>query len=429
MHEEEPSRSAQSAQPRFSRPPRKRGTVRAVTPERAELARWLFECTGGRPVRELENAFPNSPGKGQWNELLNGRRLVSRDLLDSVITSLVPLGERQRMRRRGERLLAAAEAADRANSNSDAPAVFPRPASEPLPGAARSQAQPADLRMSRRRVLTALSFAGVAAGGGTWALWPKEARSGADSNKPPFELPSGKMRIDAVMPVPPAKPHQVVSDYWLFTEDRYLRVRISSTADAKYPVYEVLKPPTKLSEWGKTIGAVKGFQEGIDAVLHVPEEPNQYWVFSKDQYIRIELSPEDRYADKMISDPIPNSISDWAEAFKGFTSIDAVMPVPGSENKAWVFSGNNYVLIRLHGKGKAGGTTEVHQSISGGWEGSIGSQEGFSTGIDAAIPVPGEPKQYWVFSGKKYMKINVSMNDNYSDSVLRPPSTLRTEST
>ncbi|MGY3682248.1 caspase family protein [Streptomyces sp. TE33382] len=311
--------------------------------------------------------------------------------------------------------------------------------------AAPSQAQPAASRMSRRRALAALSFAGVAAGGGTlsWALWPKGAQSGADSNKstsadpgkstsadpgnPVFEVPSGKGKIDAVMqvPVPDDPQSDAPRDYWLFAGSDYLRVSISSTA--QYPVDRVLRGTTKLSSWGATIGQANHFPEGIDAVLRVPGESNQYWVFSKNQYICIEVSPEKPYNDELVSGPSP--ISDWSDAFRGFTSIDAVIPVPGNTNQVWVFSGKNYVLTELKDSGEAGGAARTYGAISAGWKGSIGSLEGFSTGIDAAIPLPDHPDQYWVFSGMQYVKIEILTDKDHTDSVLQDPSTLRTEPT
>ncbi|MER5358260.1 caspase family protein [Streptomyces sp. NPDC002785] len=332
----------------------------------------------------------------------------------------------------------------RAAAGGEGPAL-PHRALEPPLRAARSQAQPAALRMSRRRVLAALSFAGVAAGGGTlsWVLWPKGVQSRADSNKstsadpsnsasadpskPRFEVPSGKEKIDAVMqvPVPDGPQSYVPRDYWLFAGTDYLRVSISSTA--QYPVDWVLKGTTKLGSWGDTIGTVEGFREGIDAVLRVPGKSNHYWVFSKDQYICIKVSAEGGYKDNLVSGP--NAISDWGDAFYRFTSIDSVIPVPGNTNQVWVFSGNKYVLTKLKGSGEVGGTPQMHGSISAGWKGSIGSLEGFSTGIDAAIPLPGEPNQYWVFSGMQYMKIEILTDNNHTDSVLQYPRTLRTERT
>lgn len=297
--------------------------------------------------------------------------------------------------------------------------------------AERSQARPAVLTMNRRRALAALSFAGVAGGGGalSWALWPKGARSGADSKNSAsdrFDVPRGRKKIDAVMPVPARDGAQsdAPRDYWLFAGTDYLRVSISATA--QYPVHRVLKGPAQLKSWGDTIGKVEGFEEGIDTVLRVPGESDQHWVFSKDQYICMKVSPERNYEDKLVSGPSP--ISDWSDAFDGFTSIDAVIPVPGSTNQVWVFSGAKYVLTELKDGAEAGGRPWKVGTIPVQWKGSIGSREGFSTGIDAAIPLPGEPHQYWVFSGMRYMKIRILTDGEHTDSVRQGPGILRTGS-
>ncbi|MEK8142355.1 hypothetical protein NKH18_07210 [Streptomyces sp. M10(2022)] len=316
------------------------------------------------------------------------------------------------------RALAAAEAADRANNNSDAVTTLPRPPRSPA-GAAHPQAQPDALRMSRRRVLTALSFAGVAAaaGGGTWVLWPKEAQS--------FELPSGKTKIDAVMPVPPDNPQQVVSDYWLFAEDRYLRVKISADADAKYP-YMRFWSPTELSQWGKTIGTVKGFRR----------ESTPYWAF-REGLISTGCSPRNstsalRYPrkgneDKLVPDPSPSPspISHWDKVFKGFTRIDAVIPVLDDTDEVWVFSGDDYVRIKLESSGKVKDPPKKRGKISTGWKNSIGSPRvpHRNRRSDSGAR---KPNQYWVFSKMECMKINIS---DHIDSVLQGPKTLRTEPT
>ncbi|MEW2066001.1 protein kinase [Streptomyces sp. NPDC007346] len=302
-------------------------------------------------------------------------------------------------------------------------------------------APPASSRTSRRSVLAALSFAGIAAGGGTltWALWPKGTRDGTDSDKPAstgtakpaFELPSGQRKIDAVMPLPDVPDPDAPSDYWLFAGDRYLRVRISPGA---YPVLENLKGPTELAEWTKTLGGLPGFQKGIDAVLRVPDEsgrhsdkPSQYWVFSRDQYIRMEVAPEGRYGDTLKAGPEP--IGDWTDAFEGLpwgTGIDAIVPVPDDPYQVWVFSGDKYVRTRLNADGEPGGSAQLGQSITSGWSGSMGSTAGFDRRIDAAIPLPGDRNTYWVFSGAQYMKIHVT-DKKYTDTVLQEPRTLRTE--
>ncbi|MFE7411115.1 transporter substrate-binding domain-containing protein [Streptomyces laurentii] len=96
------------------RPNARRSAPTGDTPEANELALWLRKCVGARSVRELETAFRGSPKKSQWSELLNGRRLVTEWVLDSVVTHLVPKQHQQVQRNVGHHLRQEAEKADQA---------------------------------------------------------------------------------------------------------------------------------------------------------------------------------------------------------------------------------------------------------------------------------------------------------------------------
>lgn len=89
------------------------------TPEANELARWLRIRVGGRSLRQLESLFRSlsgpvpGPGRTQWNELLNGRKLIHPALLDEVVKKLVPPREQRIHRDHGRALLRAAQDAAR----------------------------------------------------------------------------------------------------------------------------------------------------------------------------------------------------------------------------------------------------------------------------------------------------------------------------
>ncbi|MCX4871092.1 MULTISPECIES: transporter substrate-binding domain-containing protein [unclassified Streptomyces] len=94
------------------------------TPEANKLARWLRIRVGGRSLRQLESLFrslPGSdpgPGRTQWNEILNGRKLISPTLLDEVVKKLVPPRERRMQQEHGRALLRAAQDAARLEARS-----------------------------------------------------------------------------------------------------------------------------------------------------------------------------------------------------------------------------------------------------------------------------------------------------------------------
>jgi hypothetical protein len=228
-------------------------------------------------------------------------------------------------------------------------------------------------------------------------------------------------RTDAVMPVPDDSNLNAPGHYWMFSDDRYIRVDISTSG---YPVRQLLTASSPLQAWDDTLKNLEGFRDRIDATLRVPGSPNEYWVFSGSRYIRMRVANADEaYDDMLVTGPRP--LSDWEQAFGGLPDdgIDAVMRSPDAPDQYWVFAGDQYVRTTLNGEGPGG------QVISGPWQldkwsGTFGRFPAFRQGIDVAMPVPGERNEYWVFSGTQYMKIHVT-DGAYQDTVLEGPNTLR----
>ncbi|MER7970631.1 serine/threonine-protein kinase [Streptomyces sp. NPDC096080] len=297
------------------------------------------------------------------------------------------------------------------------PGREPPGASLAASGTAPSPAR-ASSRMSRRSALTALTFAGAASGLGAlfWLLPDDSSDSGGEKRS--FELPIGKNKIDAVMPVPSPGDPTPSSNYWIFADDRYLMV---SASDTGHPVARVLEGPSELSQWGATIGNIPGFREKVTGVMGVPGKPGQHWVFSQDQYVRIGVSPEGGYRSTLKSIAAP--IEQWAEAFNGFSRIDAMMPVPDDDYQYWVFSGSDYVRTRLWAEGQPGGKVQQKGGFGSGWP---ELSKRFNRGIDAAMRVPNNSEEYWVFSGKQYLKLRVPV-ETYDEQVLLEPLDLRIE--
>lgn len=65
--------------------------------------------------------------------------------------------------------------------------------------------------------------------------------------------------------------------------------------------------PRPLSNWP----GLSGFRR-VDAVMQAPDDPNRYWVFSGNQYVKIEIT-DDTHADKRILGPRP--LGDWKDSF------------------------------------------------------------------------------------------------------------------
>ncbi|HLS33784.1 MAG TPA: hypothetical protein VK039_09340, partial [Brevibacterium sp.] len=102
--------------------------------------------------------------------------------------------------------------------------------------------------------------------------------------------------------------------------------------------------------------------------------------------------------------------------------IDAVLRTPDDPSQYWVFSGDQYVRTMLKGEGPGGRVTSGPAKLSD-WT----TLSGFASsgqGIDAAMPVPDSPNDYWVFCGDQYMKIHVT-DGAYADTIAEGPAPLR----
>ncbi|MFE7591432.1 hypothetical protein ACFU6K_18700 [Kitasatospora sp. NPDC057512] len=84
----------------------------------------------------------------------------------------------------------------------------------------------------------------------------------------------------------------------------------------------------------------------VDAVMAVPDKPTQFWVFSGSKYRRIEIEVKTAhpYGEKFIQE---GTIKDDWPSLSDFTTVDAVMKVPDGSNEYWVFSGDRFVRINV----------------------------------------------------------------------------------
>ncbi|MBF8186206.1 protein kinase [Nonomuraea sp. K274] len=295
-------------------------------------------------------------------------------------------------------------------------------------GARKSGAVPRRRLLGLAAPFAALLLAVVVSAGALVSRWSgadSEASGTAGSAKPstgPSSMAAtGPTRTDEVMPVPDDPNPDAPGVYWVFSGDRYMRVHMSASG---YPVRQRLAAPAQLQAWDGTFKDLPGFQNRIDASLRVPGTRNEYWVFSGRHYLRIRLADADQgYDDTLVAGPSP--LSDWENAFGDLPDdgIDAVMRTPDDPNQYWVFAGDQYVRTTLDGEGPGGQVTSGPSPLDG-WSGTLGRFPAFSQGIDAVMPVPGERNDYWVFSGTQYMKIRVT-DVTYEDRVIEDPKTLR----
>ncbi|MEU9605104.1 protein kinase [Streptomyces sp. NPDC048057] len=226
-------------------------------------------------------------------------------------------------------------------------------------------------------------------------------------------------RVDAALTYPSNPATGGAAIRWLFSDDDHVEVDAPGKSG---PFHGNLTAASPTGEYWTAFEG-PGFRDRIDAVLPVPRAGNEYWVFSGAEYVRIRINEE--LDDELVEGPKP--LKDWSEAFGGevdfLDGIDAVMPAPDDPDQFWVFAGNRYIRAEVN-KSAAGGELVQGPSSLSEWD-TFTDHGDFSDKIDAVIDVPDQTNEYWVLSEARYMKIRVANdNDGYADSVVEHPKPL-----
>ncbi|KAG8696226.1 hypothetical protein FRC09_008644, partial [Ceratobasidium sp. 395] len=133
---------------------------------------------------------------------------------------------------------------------------------------------------------------------------------------------------------------------------------------------------------------------------------DQYHFFNGSTYVRIDWTPGQQ--DALVYGP-SSIVNDWKSLRDaGLTQIDAILPLPDEEYQAFVFSGTQFCRIRyLVVQGDDELLTSVG-SINGTW-GSL-AKAGFDH-VDGAMVVPGTTDQAYFFSGTKMCRVAFNTSD------------------
>ncbi|KAI9930797.1 hypothetical protein MW887_011555 [Aspergillus wentii] len=141
----------------------------------------------------------------------------------------------------------------------------------------------------------------------------------------------------------------------------------------------------------------------VDAAYRIPGS-SHVMIWSATRYARIQCRAGDD--DSMISGPL--KIRDrWPSLNKSnIGRVDAVCPVPGNNRRIYVFSGAKYVKLELNPDTLVDTLATEPTPITDGWK-TLG-RAGFDR-IDAAMVVPGTEDNIYFFRGKEW--IDVSWTD------------------
>ncbi|KAG8793989.1 hypothetical protein FRC12_000953 [Ceratobasidium sp. 428] len=143
---------------------------------------------------------------------------------------------------------------------------------------------------------------------------------------------------------------------------------------------------------------------------------DQYHFFSGNTYARIDWTPGHR--DALVYGPAQLT-DDWKSLREaGFSQIDAILPIPDQVYEAFVFSGTQFCRIRYlvdHGDDELLTTVS---SITPQWD-SL-AKAGFDH-IDGAMVVPGTTDQAYFFSGTRLCRVAFNLGPDQPDELLEGP--------
>ncbi|KAG8740726.1 hypothetical protein FRC12_015899 [Ceratobasidium sp. 428] len=140
-----------------------------------------------------------------------------------------------------------------------------------------------------------------------------------------------------------------------------------------------------------------------------------------DKYVKIHWAPGT--TDEGISYGPTEFVKEWASLKEaGFSQIDAILPIPGHDYRAYFFSGSKYARIEYVPGAPGDKILGGVRTISDGWP-SL-AKAGFNH-VDGAFLVPGNPKEAYVFSGEKYVRIQFTEGQT-NDELLDGPKAITT---
>lgn len=184
-----------------------------------------------------------------------------------------------------------------------------------------------------------------------------------------------------------ALPNFGTNFFYAFSGTQYAKVNFSSD--------KIETGPHWITYWGTFSKADFG---KVDAIVGVPNEPNQFYAFYGGQYFRAKIDPSGN--DSFVNSAPKSIASEWPGLVEaGFDTVDAGVVDPSHPDRIYFFSGTRTL-------GYSCSKSEViwgPKLITDGWPGL--KEAGFDR-VDAIIQKPETKHVYYVFRGNKYVRIN-----------------------
>ncbi|NIH45758.1 hypothetical protein HBM95_22995 [Enterobacter asburiae] len=185
----------------------------------------------------------------------------------------------------------------------------------------------------------------------------------------------------------------------------------SGTAATNTPVTDSEGNPSAMTIPALTPARIQPY---LDAVLPVPGEDNQFWVFSGEYYRKVEVG---QYGNE--EKPLTGwrkFSQDW-KTLKDKKHIDAFLQLPHREGtnkyQYWVFSGDQYLHIALDQNNNDSAPNGQNWKPLRNWN-SLNEVRH----VDTFIPLPDQENTYWVFSGDWYRPMQIAIDSNRTDTPL-----------
>ncbi|KAF8595870.1 hypothetical protein BDV93DRAFT_611192 [Ceratobasidium sp. AG-I] len=157
------------------------------------------------------------------------------------------------------------------------------------------------------------------------------------------------------------------------------------------------------------------------AALNIPGSNFDTYFFKDEKYVLVNWAPGGHGT--IVHGPAMFAKDSTALRETGFTSIDAILPIPDHSRKAYFFSGPEYALVDFFPNNSIEDRLLSLGTISADW--SSLREAGFDH-VDGALPVPNSTKQAFVFSGNKYCRIKYPKDVENSDELLEGPTNIVT---
>ncbi|KAL4905381.1 hypothetical protein BDW74DRAFT_15916 [Aspergillus multicolor] len=188
--------------------------------------------------------------------------------------------------------------------------------------------------------------------------------------------------------------HKGIQQAYFFGGRRYARIEFVPGGSDEKITYG----PATISDHWPSLKSI-GFGT-VEAVLPVEGTQDEGYYFFGSRFARIKLVPNSQ-DDKVLDGPwvITEKLTSLGQA--GFDTIDAALPVPGKSGEAYIFRGVNYVRINVDQDKIVYGPAKLTKE----WPGL--TKAGFDS-VDAAFPEPGSSNgTVYFFKGDQYVKLKV----------------------